>query len=952
AGEQGLAGWTISIDDDSDPDNGVVASVLTGGDGSYFFDLSLPLDDTYYLYEQLQLGWEQTSGGATIVVDALGHVTSDPAGAIGDTGGSGALGVAGPLNFGNFHPEPSLNIVKDATVPGGTADVAGEEVSYQITVQNTGNVPLTGVIVTDPFVSSITRVADVAGDNDNLLEVGETWAYTASHVVTQAEIDSNGGGDGDIDNTATADSNESDEDSDDAIVPVDQNPALLIVKDADAGQVADLAGEVLTYSISVQNTGNQTLTGVTVSDPNADAGSIVRGADLVGDDDDLLEVGETWSFDAAHTLTQAEIDSNGGGDGDIDNTATADSNESDEDSDDAIVPVDQNPALEVTKAANKSAVDRADQLITYTIVLTNAGNTTLTGVLADDTLLGALTAPVESLSANGKLDVGETWTYGPTHNVTQSEIDENIYTVTFGPSGTFGQEWDGQTSSIALSGGSDGDIDNTVTADTDQTDPQDASAAVNVAHIDIEKFVSVDGGTTWVDADSPTGPTLISTSGIDPLFKFVVTNTGNVDLSNVVLTDSVFELNGLADDGNGATAGYGVGDLASGDSAVVTFEDAVWKFGQHSNTGTAAGQYNNGQQLLTVQDTDEAHYFGMLGALVTSSSLCTFDTNSDLAGDQFNLIFTPDFKLGGSNYKLSGGNPGQFYYNLFFQGDAYEDVSFTLDIPFPFVTQGATPIHVYDDVRVDQEHGEICLTPIGEMANYKLTDDGVHWTYVDANANDQVDVGDTYRLLIENVDLGDDGFVYLNVHLDYGLEKQTGWVKSSPVSGTDNALDNGGVNGTQPAIMDGHSYDFSALADGYAIDGSSDSIINDNTFKNIKGLGGLFQADESGTEGLDQTAVKGQHLGIFKSDGTFMGDAWTDEDGWYYAQFNATGSKTNYKVVWDQDGDGNYAEHLSQNDHVKTVEMGGNAGKWVNVDFTVVDPVDTSVGIDSYGSLL
>ena len=39
-------------------------------------------------------------------------------------------------------------------------------------------------------------VADAVGDNDGLLEVGETWAYTAAHTVTQAEIDSNGGGDG------------------------------------------------------------------------------------------------------------------------------------------------------------------------------------------------------------------------------------------------------------------------------------------------------------------------------------------------------------------------------------------------------------------------------------------------------------------------------------------------------------------------------------------------------------------------------------------------------------------------------------------------------------------------------------------------------------------------------------------------------------------------------------
>ena len=72
---------------------------------------------------------------------------------------------------------------------------------------------------------------------------------------------------------------------------------------------------MISYTITVANTGNATLTGVTVTDPYADAGSIVRGADVVGDNDALLEVGETWGYTAAHTVTQAEIDSNGGGDG-------------------------------------------------------------------------------------------------------------------------------------------------------------------------------------------------------------------------------------------------------------------------------------------------------------------------------------------------------------------------------------------------------------------------------------------------------------------------------------------------------------------------------------------------------------------------------------------------------------------------------------------------------------
>ncbi|HPM79397.1 MAG TPA: dockerin type I domain-containing protein, partial [Candidatus Anammoximicrobium sp.] len=145
---------------------------------------------------------------------------------------------------------PSLKIVKDAAVPGGTANVPDEVIDYTISVQNTGNTTLTGVTVVDPFVTDLTRVADNPGNTDMRLEVGETWVYTATHTVTMADIVSNGGGDGFIENTATADSNETDPAIARASVPVTQEYIVIAPDKANCSQpyvhiVNQVTGELI-----------------------------------------------------------------------------------------------------------------------------------------------------------------------------------------------------------------------------------------------------------------------------------------------------------------------------------------------------------------------------------------------------------------------------------------------------------------------------------------------------------------------------------------------------------------------------------------------------------------------------------------------------------------------------------------------------------------------------------
>ena len=121
------------------------------------------------------------------------------------------------LSHASGGPVSAMTVHKTATVPGDTANVVGEVISYAITVANVGNTALTGITVTDPSVSNLAAVDanfdgfnDGDANHDNQLSAGETWQYTASHTVTQSDLDTNGGGDGTIDNTVTADSAQTD----------------------------------------------------------------------------------------------------------------------------------------------------------------------------------------------------------------------------------------------------------------------------------------------------------------------------------------------------------------------------------------------------------------------------------------------------------------------------------------------------------------------------------------------------------------------------------------------------------------------------------------------------------------------------------------------------------------------------------------------------------------------
>ncbi|MCL6261071.1 gliding motility-associated C-terminal domain-containing protein [Aquiflexum sp. TKW24L] len=150
---------------------------------------------------------------------------------------------------------PALSITKTATE--STFAAVGDVLNYTIVVTNTGNVTLNNISVTDPLTGLNTVIGTLAPLASE--------SIPTSYTVTQTDLDN-----GFVTNRATASgvstNDEPVEDSDEITVVASENPSIEVIKTTESASFSEI-GQVVTYTITVKNTGNVTLTNLLVSDP-------------------------------------------------------------------------------------------------------------------------------------------------------------------------------------------------------------------------------------------------------------------------------------------------------------------------------------------------------------------------------------------------------------------------------------------------------------------------------------------------------------------------------------------------------------------------------------------------------------------------------------------------------------------------------------------------------------
>ncbi len=411
--------------------------------------------------------------------------------------------VTNTSNGSYFGSAPAVGLVKSASITGYSAP--NTAVTYSYAVTNTGNVALTSVAVTDPMVGLSAINCGSGTDTIATLAVGASQTCTATYTTSQTDVDN-----GSLSNTGTATgtppvgTNVS-ATSNKVTIPATQSPSIGIVKSASISGFS-AAGTPVTYSYQVTNTGNVTLTSVTVADP-------MVGLSGISCPSASLAPAATETCTATYTTSQTDVDK-----GSITNTGTATgtppsgANHNVTASSTVTVPAKQAPAIGIVKTASAKSYSAAGTVVTYSYKVENTGNVSLNSVTVTDPMKG-LTA----INCGGGTNViaslaplaSQTCT--ATYTTTQADVDNGSIRNT------------GTVKATSPTGVK-------VTASATLCVP-----AVQSPKVTIAKSANISS---------------FSAPGTKVTYSYLVTNTGNVTLNHIDVDDPMFWLSRITCPGN------------------------------------------------------------------------------------------------------------------------------------------------------------------------------------------------------------------------------------------------------------------------------------------------------------------------------------------------------------------------------------------------------------------
>jgi uncharacterized repeat protein (TIGR01451 family) len=238
----------------------------------------------------------------------------------------------------------------------------GDIIHYNILVKNSGNVSIVSTLVTDPNSVIITARPSI------ILVPDETFVVSASHMVTQNDLDA-----GKVVTEAKATGfdlygNTIEKVGNKVTVVGIQDPKMLI-SNSPVTPIFRKVGDVVNYSIQIQNNGNITIFNMKISD----AGSQMLSSAPI----ESLHPGEFITVSATRTITQHDLDI-----GKVVSVAKAsgfdlNGKPIEKTGNSVTIPGVQLPDLNAKATTSTQTFKKEGDVVVYTVVVENKGNITL-----------------------------------------------------------------------------------------------------------------------------------------------------------------------------------------------------------------------------------------------------------------------------------------------------------------------------------------------------------------------------------------------------------------------------------------------------------------------------------------------------------------------------------------------------------------------------------------------
>ncbi|TPN85452.1 DUF7507 domain-containing protein, partial [Aquimarina algicola] len=245
---------------------------------------------------------------------------------------------------------------------------------------------------------------------------------------------------------------------------------------------------------------------------------------------------------------------------------------------DTVTIIDESiPRLRLTKTASTDGFFAGD-VITYTFTVLNTGNTVINNIVIDDPLTESTNLSISPSSLNP----GEEGTATATYQITQEDI--NIGEV-MNSATVIGQDPSGNdVIDISDSG------DETIDEDGDG----DATNDPTITNIEQTPNLALTKVGEYVDTNNDG----VLNAGDQIRYIFTVENTGNVDITNIILTDPLAGIQV-----NGGPIDLSAGETNSNSFTAIyelTEEDVL--LGSVSNQASVNGQDPNGNDVIDLSD--------------------------------------------------------------------------------------------------------------------------------------------------------------------------------------------------------------------------------------------------------------------------------------------------------------------------------------------------------------